>query len=335
VQVAGTFVATRRDPTVTDVAVQPGPAGAGPVVAARGAAPKHGKSARPGSSGFLRLFPMLPAIVLLLIFFVGPIVWAVITSTTNTTLTGLQAIHPSYVGLHNFKLMFETGGGVGSAIIKTAIFTVACVLIQNVVGMVLALLMRKRNRYVRGVVAAVVVSAWIVPEVVAGFVWYSFLQPHSTLDKIFSAVGLPAENWLITLPMLAIILANGWRGCAFSMLIYSAAVSDIPPELLESASVDGAGGPQRLIYVILPTMRRIIGTNFLLVTLQTLGVFTLIFTMTGGGPNDRSQTLPLLMYNQAFNLFQIGYGNAIALVLLVVGAVFAAFYLVVLRPEAT
>lgn len=282
----------------------------------------------------VRLSPMIPAVVLLAIFFIGPIIWAVYTSLTNTTLTGINAIHPQFVGLKNFRLLFSAAsGGVGTAILLTALFTISCVVIQNVMGMILALLMRKRNRVVRGAVAGIVVSAWIVPEVVAGFVWYSYLQPHSTLDSVFTFFGLPPQNWLVAAPMLAVIIANGWRGTAFSMMIYSAAVGDIPPELLESASVDGAGGPQRLVYVILPALRRIIATNTLLVTLQTLGVFTLIYTMTGGGPNNRSQTLPLLMYNQAFNLFQVGYGNAIALVLLAVGAVFATFYLVVLRPE--
>lgn len=277
---------------------------------------------------------MIPAIILLCIFFIGPIVWAMVASLTNQSLTGVQAIHPQYVGFKNYQVLFETGGGVGHAIILTAIFTIACVIIQNVMGMVLALLMRKRNRVIRGVIAAVVVSCWIVPEIVAGFIWFSYLQPHSTLDKILSAIGLPAQNWLITAPMLAIIIANGWRGTAFSMLIYSAAVGDIPPDLLESASVDGAGAVQRLRFVIIPTLRRIIASNTLLVTLQTLGVFTLIFTMTGGGPNNQSETLSLLMYNQAFNNFLVGYGNAVAVILLLLGAIFATVYLVVLKPSS-
>lgn len=320
---------------MSDVTLQP-QSGASAVTTTSPPPTRHRKGSRPGSTGLIRLTPMIPAVILLAVFFIGPIIWAVYTSLTNTALTGINAIEPQFVGLKNYRLLFSAAsGGVGQAILLTALFTIACVIIQNVMGLVLALLMRQRNRVVKGIVAAIVISAWIVPEVVAGFVWFSYLQPHSTLDKFFHFVGLPQQNWLITAPMLAVIIANGWRGTAFSMMIYSAAVGDIPPELLESAEVDGAGGPQRLIYVIIPTLRRIIATNTLLVTLQTLGVFTLIYTMTGGGPNDKSQTLPLIMYNQAINLFQIGYGNAIAVVLLAVGAVFATFYLVVLRPNTS
>lgn len=319
---------------MSDVALEPQPAASTATTATP--PPRRRKGARPGSTGLIRLTPMLPAVILLAIFFIGPIIWAIYTSLTNTTLTGINAVYPQFVGTKNYRLLFSpASGGVGTAILLTALFTISCVIIQNVMGLVLALLMRQRNRLIKGVVAAIVISAWIVPEVVAGFVWFSYLQPHSTLDKFFNFIGLPGQNWLVTAPMLAVIIANGWRGTAFSMMIYSAAVGDIPPELIESAEVDGAGAPQRLIYVIIPTLRRIIATNTLLVTLQTLGVFTLIYTMTGGGPNDRSQTLPLLMYNQAFNLFQIGYGNAIAVVLLLVGAVFATFYLVVLRPNTS
>jgi multiple sugar transport system permease protein len=297
------------------------------------------KGSRPGNSGYLRLFPMIPAVVLLLCFFVGPIIWGLYTSTTNQTLSGTTASNAQEIGLKNFRLLFGVGGGGGSAVKYTIIFTLACVIIQNVLGMVLALLMRKRNRYVRGVVSGIVVACWIVPEIVAGFVWYSFLAPKvigeqaGTLSAILSHVGL-SQNWLVSAPIFAVIVANGWRGTAFSMLIYGASVGDIPPEQLESAAVDGAGGLARLRYVILPAMRRIIASNTLLVTLQTLGVFTLIFTMTGGGPSNRSTTLPILMYNNAFNNFDIGQGNSIAVILLAVGALFATFYLIVLRPEA-
>jgi multiple sugar transport system permease protein len=319
---------------VSEVAISAGAVGTRPPDR-----PRSSRGSRPGNSGILRLFPMIPAVILLLCFFVGPIVWGLYTSTTNQTLSGTTASNASYVGFKNFRLLFGVGGGGGRAVEFTIIFTLACVVIQNVLGMTLALLMRKRNRYVRGLVSGIVVASWIVPEIVAGFVWYSFLAPKiigeqtGTLDVILGHLGI-TQGWLVSAPIFAVIVANGWRGTAFSMLIYGASVGDIPPEQLESASVDGAGPLARLRYVILPAMRRIIASNTLLVTLQTLGVFTLIFTMTGGGPSNKSTTLPILMYDNAFSNFDIGQGNAIAVVLLAVGALFATFYLIVLRPEA-
>ncbi len=89
--------------------------------------------------------------------------------------------------------------------------------------------------------------------------------------------------------MLAVILANVWRGTAFSMLVYPAALSDVPPELQEAAEVDGASVWQRLRYVTLPMIRRSIVTNLMLITLQTLAVFGLIFVMTGAGRAPRAR----------------------------------------------
>jgi multiple sugar transport system permease protein len=74
-------------------------------------------------------------------------------------------------------------------------------------------------------------------------------------------------------------------------------------------------------------------TNLMLITLQTLAVFTLVFVMTGGGPGSKSQTMPLFMYQEAFRFFQLGYGTAVALVLLLLGAVFSLVYVRGLRSE--
>ena len=185
----------------------------------------------------------------------------------------------------------------------------------------------------RSIVGTIVVAAWVLPEIVGAFVWYAFLNPQGTLNAILGAVGLPDQDWSYSLPILAVILANVWRGTAFSMLVYSAALSDVPPELSEAAAIDGASGWKQLWYVTLPLIRRSIATNLMLITLQTLAVFTLIFVMTGGGPGTKSQTLPLLMYQQAFKFSQIGLGTAIALILLCVGGLFSVFYIRLLRPE--
>lgn len=135
--------------------------------------------------------------------------------------------------------------------------------------------------------------------------------------------------------MLIVIIANIWRGTAFSMMVYSAALADVPPEITEAAQMDGASGIKRLYYVTIPMIRRTIATNSMIVTLQTLSVFTLIYVMTGGGPGVKSTTLPILAYQEAFKFGQLGYGTAIATIMLVVGAVFSVFYIRALRNEVS
>jgi multiple sugar transport system permease protein len=193
--------------------------------------------------------------------------------------------------------------------------------------------MARSSKAVRSVTGAVVISAWVLPEIVAGFLLYTFFNKEGTLNAVLQWLHLPSQNWLYTLPIIAVSFANVWRGTAFSMLVYSAALSEIPKEVTESAEVDGAGSWQRLWHITLPMIRRSIGTNLMLNTLQTLSVFGLIWAMTRGGPGNRSQTLPIFMYDQAFNKSLIGYGTAVALLLLVVGALFSVVYLRLMREE--
>jgi len=107
----------------------------------------------------------------------------------------------------------------------------------------------------------------------------------------------------------------------------------VPPELTEAAQLDGANGFQRLAFVTVPVIRRSISTNLMLTTLQTLSVFTLIYVMTGGGPGTDSSTLPILAYQEAFKFAQVGYGTAIATVMIIVGGIFSVIYIRALRPE--
>ncbi|KMS83159.1 MULTISPECIES: carbohydrate ABC transporter permease [Streptomyces] len=279
----------------------------------------------------VRVLPVAPALILLLLFLAGPIAYCVWIAFTDLQLTG-QA-HSSFVGFANFRRAFRDDAFV-NAVWLTLVFTVLSSLVgQNTLGLALAALMKRASKPVRTLTGAVVVTAWVLPEVVAGFLLYAFFRREGTLNAILDWLHLPRQNWLFTLPILAVSFANVWRGTAFSMLVYSAALDEIPAEIMEAAEVDGAGGWRRLWHVTLPMIRRSIGTNLMLNTLQTLSVFGLIWVMTRGGPGDRSQTLPLFMYEQAFQNSMIGYGTAVALLLLVVGSLFSVVYLRLLRTE--
>ncbi|MFJ8083846.1 carbohydrate ABC transporter permease [Streptomyces sp. NPDC096205] len=279
----------------------------------------------------VRLLPLSPAVVLLLLFLGGPLAYCVYIAFTDLQLTG-QA-ESSFVGLENFRTAFQDEAFL-NAVWLTLVFTVLSSLVgQNTLGLVLAGLMRRASRPVRTLTGGIVVTAWVLPEVVAGFLLYAFFRDQGTLNAVLGLLRLPAQNWLFSLPVLAVSFANVWRGTAFSMLVYSAALNDIPREIEEAAEMDGAGGWRRAWHITLPMIRRSIGTNLMLNTLQTLSVFGLIWVMTRGGPGGKSQTLPLFMYEQAFQNSLIGYGTAVALLLLLVGSLFSVLYLRLLRTE--
>lgn len=280
-----------------------------------------------------RSTPLLPALILLLIFLAGPIVYSIWGSLTNTALTGYRAASPQFIGVDNYTALFADPDFWNGLILTVLFVLFSAIVGQNVLGLALAVLMRNSTRSAASIVGGLVVVAWVLPEVVAAFALYAFFSSDGTLNALLGLVGLSGPSWLIQVPMFAVILANIWRGTAFSMLVYGAALAEVPPDILEAAQIDGANAVQRFFRITLPLIRRSISTNLLLTTLQTLGVFGLIWVMTGGGPGTRSSTLPVLAYQEAFGSAQVGYGTAIATVTLVLGAVFAVIYIRILKPE--
>nr|WP_307478261.1 sugar ABC transporter permease [Pseudarthrobacter sulfonivorans] len=278
-----------------------------------------------------RLLPVLPAVLLLLVFLAGPVLWAFHASFTNAALTGRNARSPGWVGLENYQRLI-TDPVLPLSLVLTVVFVGgSAILGQNLLGLALALLMKRARRPVAAVVGTAVVAAWVLPEIVAAFAAYAYFSRDGTLNQILGGLGFGQPDWLYSFPMVAIMLANIWRGTAFSMLMYRAALDDVPGEVTEAALMDGASGWQRLVYVTIPMIRSSIATNLMLITLQTLAVFTLIWVMTAGGPANASTTLPVLAYQEAFKFGDIGYGTAVASVLILIGLVFGAAYVRLLR----
>ncbi|SEQ58759.1 sugar ABC transporter permease [Arthrobacter sp. OV608] len=284
-----------------------------------------------GGRGLLRYLPVLPALLLLLVFLAGPVFWAFQASFTNTGLTGRNARNPEWVGLENYQRLLLDPVFPLSLWLTVLFVGASAVLGQNLLGLALAVLMRRARRAVSAAVGTAVVAAWVLPEIVAAFAAYAYFSRDGTLNQLLGGLGMGEPDWLYSWPMAAVVLANIWRGTAFSMLVYRAALNDIPTEVAEAAQMDGAGGWKRLAFITLPMIRGSIATNLMLVTLQTLAVFTLIWVMTAGGPANASTTLPVLAYQEAFKFGDIGYGTAVASVLLLIGAVFGVGYIRLLR----
>ncbi|WP_426297954.1 carbohydrate ABC transporter permease [Arthrobacter sp. R-11] len=279
-----------------------------------------------GIRGRLRLLPVLPSVLLLALFLLAPVAWSFYASFTDVALSGKAAREPSWLGLGNYARMFSEPG-FPLALWLTVVFVGASAIVgQNVLGLALALLMARGNRLLSRMVGIAVVAAWVLPEIVAAFAAYAYFSRDGTLNQLLGVAGVQGADWLYSFPMAAVVLANIWRGTAFSMLVYRAALADVPGDILEAALVDGAGGRQRLLLITLPMIRNSIAGNLMLITLQTLAVFTLIWVMTTGGPAGASTTLPVLAYQEAFKFGDIGYGTAVASVLIVIGMVFGVFY---------
>jgi len=277
------------------------------------------------------LVTLTPALALLGLLFVFPVLYATYLGFTNLALVGSRSRDYSFTGIENVTRMLGDYVFIKSSWL-TLIFVVGSAIIgQSVLGMAIALLLRRAVVPVRLVVGSIVIVAWVLPEITVALVWYAFSQAGGTLSIL---LGHRDANYLVLVPMLIVSIANLWRNVAFSMLVFSAGLRNLPTEVLEAAEVEGASVWRRYRLVILPLMRPTIVTNLLLVTILNLSEFTLIYAMTQGGPGIETMTLPLYVYQEAFVFHQLGYGTAISLVLVLIGAVFSLLFVRAARSQA-
>lgn len=293
----------------------------------------NGPKIRKSSQTRTALYFLAPSIILMLIFFIGPIMMTFFFSFTNMSLTGVNAQNIEFVGFQNFVEMFKDPS-FKSSFIATLVFLVFSGIIgQQILGFLMAILMKGKNKHLRRFVGGTIMAGWVTPEIIVAITFVSFLHDGGTLNQILESIGIAPVSWLFTFPMVSVIIANIWQGSALSMLMFQSALDNIPDSVYEAAKIDGANGWQRLWRITIPMIKNTIFTNLVVITLGTLGVFTLIYTMTGGGPAGATSTLPVFMYEQAFMNYQLGYGTAISLVILLIGIVLSLAYIKILKTE--
>ncbi|MGL4981497.1 MAG: carbohydrate ABC transporter permease [Treponemataceae bacterium] len=280
---------------------------------------------------FQTMLFFLPALILLLTLVVGPVLIALSFAFTNLQLTGAAALNTKFIGGANFSRALADPRFY-NALIKTLSFLVFSSFIgQQVLGFFLALLMKERNPTLRRFAGSCVLAGWVCPEAVAGMCFVAFYAKNGTLDKLVSLFGFTPVSWLSFAPMMAVVIANIWRGTAFSMLMFQAALDKIPTTVEEASLLDGANRFQKLIHIIVPMLKKDILTNMILNTLSTLGVFGMIFMLTRGGPGTQTQVLSLFLYEQAFIRYQLGYGTAISVIILLISMILNVLYIKMLN----
>ena len=275
---------------------------------------------------------LIPALVLLLAFFIIPIVLTVYYSFTNMALTGAAAQNFQFIGLENYKRILSDPNTLVS-IRNTFIFLIGSLVGQSVLGFLIAYFMKGKAKAFRSVVGPCILAGWVMPEIVVSLCCLAFFDVSGTFNKIIGTLHIPGVDFIYGHPMMTIIIANVWHGTAFSMLNFQSALDNVSGDIEEAARVDGANRSQTLVRIIVPCIKDTIATNTMLNTLSTLGVFGLIWALTGGGPGMSTTTLPIYMYNQGLKNFQLGQGTAVGMILLFVGAVCSIIYTRLLKSD--
>ncbi len=288
---------------------------------------KHLQFSQRAGDMVYKTWMLWPAVVLLSVFFIWPIGMALYYSFTNLALSGAAAKNLQFIGVANYAKMLKDSNMFRS-VSATLFFLIGSVIGQTVLGFFMACLMKDKNTNFRRITGSCILMGWVMPEVVAAICMYAFFysKDTGTVNRIIGIIGAKPVAWLYDHALFSVTVANIWHGAAYSMMVFQAALDNVPADTTESAMLDGANRRHTLMYIVIPQIKATIFSNTMLITLKTIGVFDLIFTMTGGGPAGKTQTLPVYMYLQAFKSFQLGYGSAISVVLLTLGIALSVLY---------
>lgn len=270
---------------------------------------------------------LLPSVLLFLIFLVYPIGQSVYYSLFNWKGFGPAV---DFVGLENYKnILSDRVFGIA---FRNGIFIIVFSLaIQLPLSMLLALLVG-RDLPGRVFFRTVFFLPYVLSEVIAGVVWYNLFKPDAQrgfINYIITFIpGLEVQAFLgdPQIVMGCIFVALTWKFFGFHMLLYLAGLQDIPRELEEAALIDGANGLQILFFVTLPLLGTTIKTSVYLSILGSLQQFGMVWIMTRGGPVNASETMATYLYRFSFERFAIGYGSAVAVVLLLICLAVSLFY---------
>ena len=272
-----------------------------------------------------------PALLYLVAFFGYPIVKNVIMGFQDYSTASLYTGKAPFTGLDNYHTIF-TSGLFGKLILNTAIFTVASMAGQFLIGLALALFFNRRFP-LNGVIRALLLLPWLLPMVASATVWRWMLgQDSGVINRILENAHLtPAGGvpWLSSTAtaLIAVTLVNIWVGIPFNLVILYSGLKEIPHDVYEAAAIDGAGPLSRFRYITWPLLRPVVTVVVILGFIYTVKVIDIILVVTGGGPAYASQTLAVESYQLSFKTFLFGQGAAMGNVLILISLIFAMVYL--------
>lgn len=266
---------------------------------------------------WVTIFPYLMALPVVIyegLFIVYPIIQGILASFTRTELAGLP---PTYVGLANYARLFADPV-MGTVVLTTVGLTVASVIPALAAGLGVALVLHYPFRG-RWLVRSLVMLPWALPDLPALMVFNWMLDPIFGVMNFFARL-LPGIHqnlqWLSdpNLARIAVVMIGTWKAYPFYGLVLLAALQGISEQLYEAAKVDGANAFQCFLHVTLPWILPTMALLTLLAVIFSIKGFSLVYLLTGGGPDYATETLVLHIYNTAFRFFDYSYGETMGTV---------------------
>ncbi|MCH7230542.1 sugar ABC transporter permease [Glycomyces sp. L485] len=303
---------------------QPGAAGPRP------AAPRQDGRRRRTHSPSARQWAALafasPLLAYLAVFYAFPLWRNIELSIHDYTVRAFVQGNAEFVGFEKYIEVF-TSNAFPTALVNTAVFTLVSIGLQYVIGLALAVFFHANFR-LSGVLRALFLVPWLLPLIVSASTWAWMLNSENgIINSVIEAFGGEQINWLTSpdTALTAVIIANIWLGIPFNLVILYAGLQQIPAEVYEAASLDGATAREQFWRITVPLLRSVSAITLLLGFIYTLKVVDVIWIMTTGGPGNASLTLSVWSYREAFGTGQPDFspaaaiGNLLIVIALVVG----------------
>jgi multiple sugar transport system permease protein len=277
-----------------------------------------------------------PLIAYLAAFYVYPLYRNLDLSLRDYTVRSFVAGDAPFSGWDNFQKVLDDPT-FGPAMRHTMVFTFVSIAFQYVMGLALAVFFNRHFR-LAPTLRALFLIPWLLPLIVSASTWSWMLNSESGVVNYFlHFLGVGPVGWL-TSPdwaLTSVIIANIWIGIPFNLVILYSGLQNIPGELYEAASLDGASAWQQFRRITFPLLRPVSAITLLLGLVYTLKVFDLIWIMTKGGPGDTSSTLATWSYQLGFGtlLPKFGPGAAVGNILILIALVFGLLYIRVQRRQ--
>ncbi|WP_238161587.1 carbohydrate ABC transporter permease [Kribbella antibiotica] len=270
-------------------------------------------------------------LLLLITFFVWPAVTGLLYSFTSYTGIGTAP----YVGLDNYQRLLQDDAFY-AALVRTLVFTAGVVPLTLFLSLSTAVLLVTNYSKGKSVARVIFFLPWLISPIIAGVIWrWMFGENFGLVNYLITSLGGSEVPWQsnANLSMLVVIVAAAWGGTAFNMLLFVAALKNVPTAYYEAASLDGAGGWAKFRHITLPA---IAPTTFIVVLLSVLGSmkeYALIQAINGGGPGTANNLVVQYIYTKGFQRAQIGYASAASFVLMLILMVIALIQLALNRRK--
>lgn len=268
---------------------------------------------RAGENAIGYLF-ILPSTILLLSFVIYPLLAGIYNSFMSWNLI----TNAKFVGLRNYAELF-TSDELWKSILNTFIYALIIIPTTLVFGFIFAFLIKKKSR-----VNVIYRTIYFIPRVTSmvamSSVWLFLYNPqYGFFNNVLSIFGIPPVRWLndpgTALPSVAVIII--WITVGYATVLFISGLQNIPASVIEAAELDGATGIRRIISIDLPLVSPTTFMLLILITIESLQIFTTIDVMTQGGPANSTQNLVVMLYRYAFQKYQIGYASAVSVILFV------------------